>query len=414
MSKSVLLIGGNFSPELTGIGKYNGEMISYMTSLGYNCTVVTTFPYYPHWKIQFPYLKSSFWFKKEVIIPSGKSAGPVKVFRCPHYVPSNPSGFKRILSDFSFFFTAFIKIFQLLFTPKFDFVLVVAPPFQLGLLGLFYKKIKGARLLYHIQDLQIDAARDFNLIKSPLLISLLLKIEKYILKKADVVSSISAGMIKKIEEKYKREVVFFPNWVDTNLFYPIKQKKDLKKQFNFNESDTIILYSGAIGEKQGLETILDSAEELKHHSNLKFVICGSGPYKEKLSELKEMRNLNNIYFLPLQPLEKLNSFLNMADIHLVIQKANATDLVMPSKLSAILSVGGVAIVTANEGSSLFDIISIHKMGILVEPENSKAFIKALDSTLKGDHVIINQNARLYAERYLSIDEIFRSFKINMQ
>ncbi len=414
MGKRILLIGGNFSPELTGIGKYNGEMISYMASLGYDCTVVTTFPYYPHWKIQAPYSKSSSWFKKEVIITAGKNANPIKIFRCPHYVPSNPSGFKRIISDFSFFFSAFIKTFQLLFRPKFDFVLVVAPPFQLGLLGLFYKKIKDARLLYHIQDLQIDAARDFNLIKSPLLIRLLFKIEKYILRKADVVSSISAGMIKKIEDKYKREVVFFPNWVDTNLFYPLKQKSDLKKEFNFNELDTIILYSGAIGEKQGLETILDSAEELKHYSNLKFVICGSGPYKEKLSEMKEKRNLNNIYFLPLQPLEKLNNFLNMADVHLVIQKANATDLVMPSKLSAILSVGGVAIVTANEGSSLFDIISNHKMGILVEPENSKAFVNALDNILKSDQVIINQNARLYAERYLSIDEIFRSFKIHMQ
>ena len=414
MGKRVLLIGGNFSPELTGIGKYNGEMINYVAGLGYECTVVTTFPYYPQWKVQEPYTKSSGWFKKETIHPPGKGAGTIQVYRCPHYIPVKPTGLRRALSDVSFCTSAFFKIVQLLFRPRFDFILVVAPPFQLGLLGIFYKMFKGGRLLYHIQDLQIDAARDFQLIRSTFIINLLLKVERFILKRADVVSSISAGMINKIKNKYPREVVFFPNWVDTNLFYPIESRRNLKKEFNFEESDTIILYSGAIGEKQGLETILDSAEKLRDNKRLKFVICGSGPYKAKLQEQKDKRDLQNVFFLPLQPFEKLNEFLNMADIHLVIQKANAADLVMPSKLTAILSVGGVAIITASEGSSLFDVVAAHDMGVLVEPENPTAFIKALNRTLKIDREIINQNARLYAERYLSIDEIFQSFKVHMQ
>ncbi|MDO9372916.1 MAG: WcaI family glycosyltransferase [Ferruginibacter sp.] len=413
MGKRVLLIGGNYSPELTGIGKYNGEMINYIAAQGYDCTVVTTFPYYPHWQVQEPFTKSSWFYKTQVVIPPTSTGHPIEVHRCPHYIPKNPSGLKRVISDFSFFFSALVKIIGFLFKKKFDVIMVVAPPFQLGLLGLFYRAIKGGRLIYHIQDLQIDAARDFNLIKSAFIINLLLKVEKYILMKADVVSSISAGMIKKIVAKYPREVVFFPNWVDTSQFYPLLEKRNLKKEFNFEETDKIVLYSGAIGEKQGLETILESAEELKDQPGVKFVICGSGPYKEKLRAIKEARNLHNVFFLPLQSYEKLNSFLNMADIHLVIQKANATDLVMPSKLTAILSVGGVALITANEGSSLYDVVNEHGMGVLVQPENSKAFVEALGRTLEGNQQIINQNARLYAERYLSIDEIFRSFKVHM-
>ncbi len=413
MGKRVLLIGGNYSPELTGIGKYNGEMINYIAAQGYDCTVVTTFPYYPHWQVQEPFTKSSWFYKTQVVIPPTSTGHPIEVHRCPHYIPKNPSGLKRVISDFSFFFSALVKIIGFLFKKKFDVIMVVAPPFQLGLLGLLYRGIKGGRLIYHIQDLQIDAARDFNLIKSAFIINLLLKVEKYILMKADVVSSISAGMIKKIVAKYPREVVFFPNWVDTSQFYPLVEKRNLKKEFDFEETDKIVLYSGAIGEKQGLETILESAEELKDQPGVKFVICGSGPYKEKLREIKEARNLHNVFFLPLQSYEKLNSFLNMADIHLVIQKANATDLVMPSKLTAILSVGGVALITANEGSSLYDVVNEHGMGVLVQPENPKAFVEALERTLEGNQQIINQNARLYAERYLSIDEIFRSFKVHM-
>lgn len=413
MNKSILLIGGNFSPEPTGIGKYSGEMIDFLAGKGFDCTVVTSFPYYPHWQVQEPYTKSSAWYKKEYKNISD-AAAPVEIIRCPHYIPQTPSGLKRVISDFSFCFSAFITILKLLFRKKFDFVLVVAPPFQLGLLGILYKKIKGSKFIYHIQDLQIDAARDFGMIKSKWIINVLLATEKYILKKADVVSSISDGMMKKIGDKFKREIVFFPNWVDTALFYPLPEKNRLKKEFGLEEDDKIILYSGAIGEKQGLEAILDAAKDLAHHTNLKFVICGSGPYKEKLMALSREMDLHNIIFLPLQPFEKLNWFLNMADIHLVLQRGNATDLVMPSKLTTILSVGGVSIITAFKGSSLYQVVSAGKMGILIEPENPNALIAAIDNALKNDNQIINHNARLYAEQYLSIGEIFRSFSHHLQ
>ena len=415
MSKRVLLIGGNFFPELTGIGKYNGEMMDKLASLGYQCSIVTTFPYYPHWQIQPPYNRSSRWFKKElkpVATLNGK--GAIQLIRCPHYVPQKPTGLKRMVSDFTFTFTAFIKILQLLFAKKYDFVLVVAPPFHLGLLGILYKKIRGAKLIYHIQDLQIDAARDFQLIKSQFIVNSLLKVEKFILKNVDVVSSISQGMIKKIESKFAGKVIFFPNWVDTEMFFPLDDKAQLKREFNFNPSDKVILYSGAIGEKQGLDAILKSAKTLKQESNLKFVICGSGPYKAQLQQLKEREQLDNVIFLALQPFDKLNAFLNMADLHLVLQKANAADLVMPSKLTAILAVGGVAIITAGPGSSLFDVVSLHHMGILIEADNNEALTGSIEKALQNSNLEINNNARAYAQQYLSIDEIFRKFSLELQ
>ena len=415
MSKRVLLIGGNFFPELTGIGKYNGEMMDKLASLGYQCSIVTTFPYYPHWQIQPPYTRSSRWFKKELSpVTALNGKGAIQIFRCPHYVPQKPTGLKRMVSDFTFTFTAFIKILQLLFAKKYDVVLVVAPPFHLGLLGILYKKIRGAKLIYHIQDLQIDAARDFQLIKSQFIINSLLKVEKFILKNVDVVSSISQGMIKKIESKFAGKVIFFPNWVDTEMFFPLDDKAQLKREFNFNPSDKVILYSGAIGEKQGLDAILKSAKTLKQKPNLKFVICGSGPYKVQLQQLKEREQLDNVIFLPLQPFDKLNAFLNMADLHLVLQKANAADLVMPSKLTAILAVGGVAIITAGPGSSLFDVVSLHHMGILIKADNNEALSGSIEKALQNSNLEINNNARAYAQQYLSIDEIFRKFSLELQ
>lgn len=409
MSKRILFIGGNFSPEQTGIGKYSGEMIQWLSNEGFECTVVTTYPYYPQWEVQGSYKKSSYWFSKKYNSAGKNNAKGFTIIRCPHYVPKKPTGVRRILSDLSFLFTSSLVIFGMLFKKKNDFVFTVAPPFCLGLLGVLYKKVKGAKFLYHIQDLQIEAAQNLEIVKSKFLFNRLYAIERFIFKKADFISTISDGMIRKVRNKAKKDVLFLPNWVDIGKFHPVKDKTKLRAEFNFDPQDKIVLYSGAIGEKQGLEAILDSAKQLASVPNLKFVICGSGPYKENLLQLKKDMNLNNMLFLPLQPFEKLNSLLNIANVHLVLQRNGASDLMMPSKLSTILSVGGVSVVTANRGSSLFKVIDENNAGLLVEPENQDALNSAIKYAVSNNHFEIEVNARNYAEKNLSIHKILAGF-----
>ncbi len=410
MNKRILLIGYNYSPEPTGIGKYNGEMMEWFVRQGYECTVLTSYPYYPHWKVQEPYYKKRFWYSVEEKTNT-ETNGKLKVIRCPQYVPEKPSGLKRILLDLSFLISAIVPLIGLLTRKKFDFVLTVAPSFQVGLLGILYKKIRGSRMVYHIQDLQIEAARDLNMIKSKALIRLLFRVEKFIFNQSEIISSISDGMVKRIKEKANRDVFLFPNWTDTKLFYPIENRAALKHEFGYTADDKIILYSGSIGEKQGLESILHAANELRQFEKFKFIICGSGPYKQELEKIAKRLNLQNINFLPIQPYEKFNQFLNLADLHLIIQKASASDLVMPSKLTTILSVGGLTLVTANEGSGLHTVLTEHKIGLLIEAENQLALNEGIRKAMSEDFSYINKRARRYAESYLSIENIMRSFEV---
>ncbi|WP_295127641.1 WcaI family glycosyltransferase [uncultured Chitinophaga sp.] len=407
MKKRLLLIGGNFSPEPTGIGKYNGEMMTWLANSGYDCTVITSYPYYPQWKVQDPYKSGKSWYKKEFLNVGGENGGKLKVYRCPQYVPEQPSGKKRMMLDFSFAVSAFFKLMQLLPGKKYDVVISVVPAFHLGLLGVLYKKLRRAKFHYHIQDLQIEAARDLQMIKSQKVIKTLLGVEKYILKQADYVSSISDGMMTRIAEKAEKEVVYFPNWADIDLFHPIEDKAELKTSAGFLATDKLVLYSGAIGEKQGLESILYTAAELK---DVKFLICGSGPYKERLQQMAEQLGVLNVIFLPLQPFETFNRFLNMADVHLVIQKANASDLVMPSKLTTILAVGGLALITANEGSGLHTLVNKYDMGVLVDAEKQEALTQGVRQALQNGSERIRHNARAYAEEHLSIRRVMARYE----
>ena len=104
MKKRILLIGYNFYPEPTGIGKYSGEQIQCLAKNGYDCTVITSYPYYPFWSVQEPYTKHRFWYKTEEV--KYESGGKITIHRCPMYVPSKPSGLKRIILDFTFFLSS--------------------------------------------------------------------------------------------------------------------------------------------------------------------------------------------------------------------------------------------------------------------------------------------------------------------
>jgi colanic acid biosynthesis glycosyl transferase WcaI len=221
-------------------------------------------------------------------------------------------------------------------------------------------------------------------------------------------------MIKKIESKYVRPVAYFPNWVDTKVLYPLPQKQKLKEEFGFEPTDFIALYSGAIGEKQGLEDIIHAAKLLSKIPNLKFVICGSGPYKEKLKTLKEELGANNVHFLSLQPIEKLNGLLNMADLHLVIQKANASDLMMPSKLTSILSVGGVAVITTPKSSSLYEMVSANNIGVVTEPGSRVELTAAIEKLIYANKEPISKNAASYAKEFFSTEKVFHRFTACLQ
>ncbi len=395
-----------FHPELTGISKYSGEMVEWLVKNNYQCTVVTAFPFYPYWQIQQPY-KNGF-YKKE-----SSSNKMLTVYRCPLYVPAKPTGLTRILHDASFFISSFFVFIKLLFDKKYDIIISVAPPFHLGYAALFYRFFRGGKIVYHIQDLQVDMARELNMIKSPILLSVLEKLEKYIIRKVDVVSSISPGMIAKIKAKAEREILSFPNWANINNYFPITNKAEIKQEWGFKPEDKIVLYSGNIGEKQGLEQILNVAFQFKQNAAIKFIICGTGAYKEVLLNMAKQMQLTNLTFLPLQANEVFNRFLNLADLHLILQKKDASDLVMPSKLTTILAVGGLVLATANPNTSLYNEIKNNNIGILALPENDDLLYQAIENALLNQNTSIKENARKYAEKNISLDGIMQQFLFNL-
>lgn len=406
VSLNCIVYSINYSPELTGIGKYNGELITALCSRKFCCTVVTAPPYYPEWQIH-PEFKNS--FNERVV------AG-VKEVRCPLYVPAKPSTFKRLLHLASFALTSAVALFkQWRYKP--DFLFIVQPTLFCVPFALFFAKLRGINTVLHIQDYELDAMFGLGMSKPGLLKRLACKIETFLYRRFDMVSSISYSMLKRAESKGvdPAKLLFFPNWSDTDFVNPTIDASHLRQAWGFAPEDKIILYSGNMGQKQGLEIIVEAAKQFSSDPNIKFLLIGSGAYRATLEQLVANAGLSNVQFKDLQPWELVPQILVMADLHLVVQKLGVADAVLPSKLTNILSAGGYALVTAEDHTELAEIAQKHP-GIyhLVPPEQPAAFIAGIKHCLQTNIAPYNAIARDYAVANLNRDQIIDRFVADMQ
>ena len=363
----ILIYGLNFHPEIVGIGKYSGELAAWLVKAGHEVHVVTTPPYYPQWKV-FPGYTSLKYLKE--------TWKGVEIIRCPLWVPQKPSGITRILHLLSFAMSSWpAMLSQVKWKP--DIVLNIIPTLFSSPCALSIARMVKAKSWLHIQDFELDAASNLGLIKTGNVVTRSAdRWEKSILSRFDVVSSISNRMVARLNTKGipQNKVVLFPNWIDTNVIFPVKEKSNAYRTLlGTTNNQFVVLYSGNMGNKQGLDLIIKVAHQMQEEKSVVFVLCGNGTARPQLE--KASQYLKNVHFLDLQPEDKLNSLLNSADIHILPQQASAADLVMPSKLLGMLASGKTIIATANAQTELADVVN--QTGIVVPPNNPEAIIQAI-------------------------------------
>lgn len=409
----LLIYGLNAAPELTGIGKYTGEMASWLAARGHEVTLVTAPPYYPAWSIRSDYRNA---YAKERPEPN------LTIYRCPLYVPAAPSGRTRMAHLASFALSS-TPIILALATRLSDAVLTVEPTFFGAPSALLAAKVAGAPSWLHVQDFEVDAAFELGLLpaRGPVH-QLALWLEGLLMRSFDRVSSISENMVERAVEKgvVRSRSILFPNWVDTDAIRP----QDPEAPNSFREelglgTKTIVLYSGNMGNKQGLEVLAPLAASFAGaDGGVHFLFCGDGAFRPQLEGL--VAGFENVTMLPLQPLERLSDLLNAADIHLLPQRAGAADLVMPSKLTGMLSSGRPVVATTALETRLGHVLSGSDpgapLGIVTPPDDVLALHNAIDRLASSRELRsrLGANARRYAVEHLGREEILLRFERDLK
>lgn len=408
----ILIYGINFSPELTGTGKYTGEMARWLSKAGHEVDVVTAPPYYPQWKVQLGY--SAARYRREVISEDGAT---VNVLRCPLWVPSKVNGPSRLVHLLSFAASSMIGlVWGVMRKP--DLVFVVAPTFFQVPGAVAVAKLWGVPAWLHVQDFEVDAALNMGMVagsssRRGVVRRLAWAAESFFMKRFDRVSSITIAMTRLLAQKgvIKDRIVLLPNWVSLQHIRPMPRDQSLRSELGFSDDVVVVLYSGNMGEKQGLELIVEAAALLKRNQDIRFVLAGTGSARDRMESASKA--LGNITWLPLQPFERLSALLATADVHLLPQRADAADLVMPSKLTGMLASGRAVVGTAAPDTQLGMVLD--QVGLRVTPGDAKGLADAIlrlgaDPGLRDE---LGRLGRRYAEETLDQDAILRQFLVDV-
>lgn len=400
----IFVHGINYVPELTGTGKYTGEMAEWLARDGHDVRVVTAPPYYPGWRVEAGYCGWRYKHEKRQV-----GEGVVTVWRCPLWVPKAPNGLKRLIHLASFALSsAPIMLAQTAWRP--ELVVSVAPTLFSAPTALLLARLAGARAWLHIQDFEVDAAFDMGMLRSSRARRWFLGAEARLLRRFDRVSTISERMMDRLADKGvpASRRVLFPNWADIDAIRPLDKASPFRKELGLRDDQVVALYAGNLGEKQGLEILVEAVKRTQDDSRVLWVIAGSGSARARLEKLSA--GLPNLRWLPLQPLERLNDLLNLADVHVLPQRADAADLVMPSKLTGMLASGKPVVATAAAETQVGRVVP--HGGVRVPPGDAAAFAQAVVALADdpGRRQRLGGSAREYAEANLGYDAIMADFE----
>jgi len=192
------------------------------------------------------------------------------------------------------------------------------------------------------------------------------------------------------------------------MIHPMPSSSPLRRELGIPPQAIVALYSGNMGKKQGLDLLIETSRRLTSRADVQFVFCGDGSYRERF--IRMTKNSPNVMILPLQPTERLNHLLNLADIHLLPQVAGAADLLMPSKLTGMMASGRPIVATALPGTQLFG--AIEGRGIATPPGDVDAFIAALLQLAEQPYLRkrMGEAARKYAVDHLNLDQVLHRFE----
>jgi colanic acid biosynthesis glycosyl transferase WcaI len=397
---SIALVGINYEPEVTGIGVYSSGMAKYLASHGHAVTVYTGVPYYPHWQ------KTR---QDRGILYREEQAQGVSVRRSYVFVPRTPTVLKRILHELSFVASATLNY---LAGPTADITIIVSPPLLLGLPLACLARAKGSLTLFHVQDLQPDAAVDLGMLPRGLLVRALFLLERATYRIAHVVSAISPGMLARIEAKGvpPNKLLLLRNWSQDVAVQPRSRDTRYRRNWGLGEK-FVVLYSGNMGVKQGLATLLEAAHLLRAREDIAFVVVGDGGEKAALIQASYTLGMSNLQFRPLQPQQDLADLLATADISVVPQRPGVSDIVLPSKIANIMGSGRPLVAAAAPDTDLHRIVVQTGCGVIVAPGDASALAEAILALVADPKMRerMGRRGRRYVDRALSESAILSEF-----
>ena len=291
-----------------------------------------------------------------------------------------------------------------------DYIFAISqPPILGGLLGVFGKTVKHARLIYNIQDFNPEQVNAVEYTRSQAVIGSMMLIDKMSCRMADKIILVGRDMVATLQKRFRSDMpryCIINNWIDEKQIYPLSaddQEVVAFKREHGLEGKFVFMYSGNIGLYYDLEKIMRVLIRFRNRNDIVFAFAGGGALLDKLKEYKKRNHMDNVLFIPYQEKKNLIYSLNAADIHWVVNAKGIKGISVPSKLYGIMAAGKPVIGLLENGTEGRMIIEDAHCGFVSGPGNENSIERLIYQVLehKDELKDMGMAGRRYLEENLS-------------
>lgn len=387
----VLVVGLNYAPEPTGIAPYTAAFCRGLVARGHSVRVLTAMPHYPEWKFREGY---DGWSRSERL-------DGVRIERLRHYLPSSPSGVRRLVSEISFGLRAIMAPWG-----RPEIVVFVSPALFSTALAMVKARLKGLPAVVWVQDLySLGIVETAGGTSGSVVARLITGVESAVLKGASGVCVIHDRFASVAEQlgASAKVVQVVRNW--THLPAVTHGPRDAARaRLGWNDGSVIALHSGAMGQKQDLENVVAAARLAEARGErVRFVLMGNGGRRARLEEAAV--GLSTIEFVDPLPGDEYQTALDAADVLIVNEHVGLREMAVPSKLTSYFSSGRPIVAATDADSVTASEISVAGAGVRVGAGEPDALLDAILSLARDPEraAELGRRGQIYRESVLSED-----------
>ena len=408
----ILYVSQYFPPEMGAPAARAAELAQHWAQAGHEVSMLTGFPNHPTGVVP------EEWRSRLRRMTYHETIHGVDVHRTWLWPLPNRKAHERIRNYASFFFSAALRGLTL---PRPDVIIATSPQLLVALAGWWLAFARNIPFIFEVRDLWPESLAAVGIgNEDSLLHHALAKIAGFLYDRADRIVVVTPAFREHLVEHWrvpKEKIAIIENGVETDLFAPQPEASNqaLRRQLNA-EGKFVVSYIGTIGNAHGLETLLDSADQLgRQYPQVLFLLVGEGAEKTRIRSLAQSCGLTNILFLDQQPREKIPAFISASDACLVLlKKTDVFKTVIPTKMIEFMSCARPVILGV-EGQAR-QILEEAGAGLAIEPENAQALTQAITQLFqkpelgrefgkKGrEYILQNLSRRRTAEDYIQIIE----------
>ena len=323
----------------------------------------------------------------------------------------------------SFVYWHVMSFIAALFIRKLDLILSPSPPLTLGVVNILLAKLKSAKVIYNVQEIYPDLLIADGGVRSPLIISILKLMERFVYRFSDAVTTIDEVFYSTIIGRFRdpSHLHIIPNFVDTGLYTEVSDDaiQQLDRTIFPETNDLKVMYAGNIGNAQDWDTFVLLASELQLHP-VRFFVVGEGVDKDKLAAAIASKQLANVTLIPYQPRERMPAMIAYADLHFIFMAPEVEGHGFPSKVYTLMSCAKPMLVCSGQKTPIVNFLYDKECALIVSEKDTDVRIKHLKDILltidkiqlaqmgtKGKILVESKyNRDIVTEKYVQLVHIF--------